>query len=769
MTGRVRRLAYVLGPLFAAFLSACALPWQQLSLPGPTDTYAGANPLATSSTKKGVDLGNKASPETTHDRIYPGSGDFNRLPATANVAKDAAGRDAVTLNLVDASIADAARSVLGDILKLNYAVSDKVKGTVTLQTVRPVARDQLLDIFESVLKAEGAAIVPEGGLYKVVPIQEASGAAPLRPRGQGGPRLPGMATNIVPLRYVTPTEMERLLKSMVPSSVTIRAENARNLLIVTGTRSDLAAVADTITVFDVDWMRGMSFALLSVETADPDAIAQELDTIFANDRDSPTKGIVRFVPNKRLKSVLVISQRPEYLEKAQRWLRRIDLAGKATEKQVHVYHVQNRPASELAALLQKVYGAQDQARAGAGISTSLRGTSALSTSGGLGDTDPRNGSPAPAPGQISPQSPGPQPIVNPALEAMRGGGPGVSLLPDQRLSPPGPLDAGARPQPAAITSGAAAQDDRTSGISIIADEANNQLIVTANAQEFKRIRKILEHVDVSPNQVLLETTIAEVTLNDDLKFGLRWFFQNARNRSQFAVDPLEAFASQAIPGFSQIFNTPNIQVTLNALSSVTDVNVKSSPSLMVLDNKTATLQVGDEVPIITQQATGVAVAGAPVVNSVTMRNTGVVLSITPRIGDNGRVLLDVEQEVSDAIRTTSSTINSPTIQKRRVRTTVAVNDGESLILAGMIQDKATRGRDQVPIIGDVPLFGNLFKQKDDNIRRTELLIAITPRVVKNTHQVRSIAAEFRDKLNFTTRPTREAPPGRREQVDRILR
>jgi general secretion pathway protein D len=353
---------------------------------------------------------------------------------------------------------------------------------------------------------------------------------------------------------------------------------------------------------------------------------------------------------------------------------------------------------------------------------------------------------------------------------MRGGGPGVALLPDQRsTTSASPLDAAVRPQTIAAASGSAVQDDRTSGISVVADEANNQLIITANAQEYKRIRKILEHVDVSPNQVLLETTIAEVTLNDDLKFGLRWFFQNEKNRTQFAADPFEPFTSQVIPGFSQIFRTPNVQITLNALSSVTDVNVKSSPSLMVLDNKTATLQVGDEVPIITQQATGVAVAGAPVVNSVQMRNTGVVLAITPRIGDNGRVLLDVEQEVSDAVRTTSSTIDSPTIQKRRVRTTVAVNDGESLILAGMIQDKATRTRDQVPFLGDVPVFGNLFKQKDDAIRRTELLIAITPRIVKNTHQVRSIAAEFRDKLNFTTRPTREAPPGRREQVDRLLR
>ena len=301
----------------------------------------------------------------------------------------------------------------------------------------------------------------------------------------------------------------------------------------------------------------------------------------------------------------------------------------------------------------------------------------------------------------------------------------------------------------------------------MADEGNNSLIVTASDGEFKRVRQILSRIDVAPHQVLLEATIAEVTLNDQLKLGLRWFFQ--KNASQFKfTDDAAGAVTPVFPGFSYFLNTTNVQVVVNALSAITDVNVVSSPSLMVLDNKKAVLQVGDEVPVATQSAVSVLSPGAPIVNSVNFRNTGIILGITPRISDRGRVLLDIEQEVSDVVATTTSTIDSPTIQQRRVRTTVAVNDGESLVLAGMMQDKTTNTKQQVPLVGDIPVLGNLFKNKDNTIARTELLIAITPQIIKDPNQMRAIATEFRDKMNFTTRPQRQTPPDRRENIDRAL-
>lgn len=760
--GRVTSLGRMV-PLWIALQAAgCALPWQQLQLPSPIEPSPATGQLVTTNARRGVPLSEAPSEGTTDARIFKGSGDFSGQPATRSVVNGngAAAADGVQINLVQASVAEAAKTILGDLLGANYIISDKIKFAVTIQTAKPVSKDALVSIFETVLAADGAALIVENGLYKIVPASEAQAAgAPLRPAGSPA-RQPGHATQVIPLRHVAAPEMERILRSVAPQSRVLRSDGARNMLVVAGSQSDLANILDVVNVFDVDWMRGMSFGFFPIESNDPEVIAQELDTIFANDSDGPSKGVVRFIPNKRLKSILVISPRSAYIEKAEKWLKRIDLAGRATEKQVHVYHVQNRPAIELAQLLQRVYVAQETSSLRASASPTAPRDAQVSLSNGSVATAP-NPSGAPPFFSPVPLAPPPQIVVQ-----TQSASPQVPL--DQPSPLPGEVVAGSVPQGTARSVSPAPPDDRAQGISVVPDEQNNALIITASASEYKRVRQILGRIDAAPNQVMLEATIAEVTLNDQLRFGLRWFFE--KGASEFRLtDVASAVVSPAVPGFSYFINTPNVQVALNALGSITDVNVVSSPTLMTLDNKKAILQVGNEVPVATQSAVSVITPGAPIVNSISYRNTGVILNITPRVSDSGRVLLEIEQEVSDVVETDSSAIDSPTFQQRRVRTTVAVQDGESIVLAGMMQDRATRTRQQVPLIGDIPIVGNLFKNKNDTIARTELLIAITPRVVKDPGQIRGIAAEFRDKLNFSTRPERRAPPDRREQVDRLVR
>lgn len=768
--GSIMRLLSIAG--LAASLAGCALPWQQLQLPGPIAPSDATGTLASVNKRGGVPLSGQPSDGTTESRVFKGSGEFARQPkfAAAPTGSDPAVKDGITLNLVEASVAEAAKTILGDVLGANYVISDKVKFNVTVQTAKPVSKEALIEIFETVLRADGAALIAENGLYRIVPAAEAQAAgAPIRGGGAQSRQQPGFASQIIPLKHVGAPEMERILRSVAPQSSILKVDPARNLIVVSGSRADLTNILDVVSVFDVDWMRGMSFGFFPIETNDPEAIAQELDTIFANDRDGPSKGVVRFVPNKRLKSVLVISSRPDYLDKAEKWLKRIDLAGRATEKQVHVYHVQNRPAVELAQLLQRVYSGQDGqgGRGGAFTPTAPRDAPVtLSTASPSGATAPNT---AGAPPFFSPVplAPPPQIVV-------------------QTQAAPGTAGAGSAPVPSAGDPGAAAPpvtgsnadggrsvsasppDDRATGISVVPDEPNNALIITATSSEYKRVRQILSRIDSAPSQVMLEATIAEVTLNDQLRFGLRWFFEGGASEFRL-TDIASTVIAPAVPGFSYFVNTPNVKVALNALSSITDVNLVSSPTLMTLDNKKAVLQVGDEVPVATQSAVSVITPGAPIVNSISYRNTGVILSITPRVSDSGRVLLEIEQEVSDVADTGSSGIDSPTFRQRRVRTTVAVQDGEAIVLAGLMQDRATRTRAQVPLVGDIPWVGNLFKNKNDSVARTELLIAITPRIVKDAGQIRGIAAEFRDKLNFSTRPQRRAPPDRREQVDRLAR
>ena len=782
--GMLTRAAQLVG--CSLLLHGCTLPYEQLALPGAIDPAV--DPKHAASTRKGIPLAGPAADETTEKRIYSGTGSFasGKRVQTAETnpswaAEGPVGRsiqgggrdtgDGVALNLVGASVAEAAKTVLGDVLGVNYIVSDKIKATVTLRTVNPVDKAGLLEIFESVLRVEGAALVVEGGIYKVIPASDAAaGGAPLRSRKAGRRAIAGQSTDIVPLRFVAPAEMERILKSAAPQAGILRVDSARNLLVLSGTNGELAAMREMIDVFDVDWMRGMSFGLYPIETGDPDAVAQELDTIFSNDKDSPTKGIVRFIGNRRLKSVLVISARPEYMSKAATWIARLDKASQTTEKRVHVYHVQHRPVTEVAQLLQKVYTVRDTTRGGAG-GTSTAGASASTRPGDASTgTAPVAVPNISAPTVAAPAQPGLNPAGQPAIAAPQP----VARTPDGATTASTPADPittgptdGARSGPG----GGLQPDDRSSGISIIADEQNNSLVITATADEFRRLRRVLETVDTTPNQVMLEATIAEVSLNDELKFGVRWYLTKGANNLSFT----DATGTVAGPftGFAYFFNSVNIKAVVNALSTVTDVNVVSSPTLMVLENKKAVLQVGDEVPIQTQTAvTPVAVGGgvaAPIVNSVTYRNTGVILGITPRVGNDGRVLLEIEQEVSDVVANTVSSIASPTIQQRRVKTTVTVRDGESIILAGLMQDKASRVRDQVPLLGNIPILGLAFKNKTDTITRTELMIAITPQVIRDDSQVSAVTAEFRDNINFSTRPQRRAPPDHKELFDRIIR
>lgn len=775
---RISCRALIIAAFCGPTLSACTLPYEQLSLPSAILSN-GSNPDAPGGPKKsGNPLSGPGAQETTENRTFLGTGEYSRN----NVQPKAAGespaggaggsqvtKDGITLNLVGASVPEVAKTVLGDVLGVNYVVSEKVKANITLRTVRPVDKSGLLEIFESVLRAEGAALVVEGGLYKIVPAADAvAGGTPLRSKARA---LAGITTAIVPLRYVAAPEMERILKSAAPQAGILRVDTARNLLVLSGTPAELASMNEMVNVFDVDWMKGMSFGIYPVETSDPDAIAGELDTIFANDKDSPTKGIVRFIGNKRLKSVLVISSRPEYLRKAEKWLERIDMASRATEKQVFVYHVQHRPARELAALMQKVYSGKDGSRGGSGLSRLTGGgssssdsisTTSLSTSSGTGSGTGSGTSSGAGGGSF--QAPSIQAPSQPGFGSSSQDTSKTGSDSQQESVTSGPTDTG---HPG--SGSGAPPDDRSSGISIVADEPNNSLVITATAAEYHRMLRMLQSVDIMPNQVLIEATIAEVTLNDNLKFGVRWFLTKGGNDISLSDAAQTPINTPLSGGFNYLLRGTNLQVALNALSTVTNVDVISTPTLTVVENKKAVLQVGDEVPILTQSATSTITTTPAIVNSVSYRDTGVILGITPRVSDNGRVVLDIEQEVSTAVQTTTAQISSPTIQQRRVKTTVSVNDGEGIVLAGLVQDNSNRSRDQVPILGDLAVIGNAFKSKTDTITRTELVIAITPQVIKDSNQIDAITAEFRNQLNLSTRPQRRGPPDTREQIDRIVR
>lgn len=638
--------------------------------------------------------------------IFRGSGDF----LNSTVEPDYGPHDGgdITLNFVDAEIAEVLQRILGDILEENYVMDEAVTGTITIQTASPVSRDSLLPILDDVLRAKGVTLVKTNGHFRVENVASAARAGLTPLVGRRSDAVLGFGVVAAPLQYVSVKEMANILRPIVRDGAVLRVDQARNMLLLSGSPRELAQMQETIRIFDVDWLSGNSFALVPAETADAAELAQELETVFGTETEGPLDGLVRFVPVERLNSILVMSPQPEYVSRAVEWVRRLDVSSPGPADQFYTYQVQNRAATELVALLQSVFSQRDSAGF-VGVAPGF--TPATASSIGSDDGDSNDGD-------------------------------DVELTPVAARAPIGGV----------LSDLEGLSSLSTDDIRVFADDGTNSLVIIASQSNYERALRIIKQLDQIPKQVLLEATIAEVALTDELEFGVQWFLRGGEFTASFAqsaTDTGRAAIGSIFPGFSALLNTTDIDVALNAIASVTDVNVISSPSLMVLDNKTATLQVGDEVPVVTQtvQSVGNSTPDATTTsNSVTQRDTGVILKVTPRVNDGGLVLLSIEQEVSDVVETTSSGIDSPTFQERKVETSVAVQDGETLVLGGLIRDRDTVTSSGVPFISRVPVFGNLFKSQDNNFARTELLILITPRVVQDLTEARAVTDELRQRL-----------------------
>jgi general secretion pathway protein D len=288
---------------------------------------------------------------------------------------------------------------------------------------------------------------------------------------------------------------------------------------------------------------------------------------------------------------------------------------------------------------------------------------------------------------------------------------------------------------------------------ITADEIHNALVVMTTPRTYQVIEAALTKLDVPPLQVLIEAVVAEVTLTTDLQYGVQWFLKTG-NSAQFTLSNSATGSTAPIfPGFAAVLSKgKDITGTLSALQSITTVHVLSSPQLMVINNQTATLQVGNQVPIATQSAVSVVTTNAPVVNTIQYRDTGVILKVTPRVNASGHVQMDVVQEVSDVTNTTTSGIDSPTILQRKFNSAVSVESGDTIVLGGVIQDKRSLGNSGVPLLKDIPLLGNLFKTNTDTDNRTEVIVLITPQVVTNEVDIGRVTEEFRRRLNEMAGP-----------------
>lgn len=645
------------------------------------------------------ELQNKApTTEITRGKseIFPGTSRFVPETPTQHRRTKGSGEGAYSLNFDEADLGEVAKVVLSDILGQNYVLSPKVTGKVTLQTTDPLTKDELIPTLEMLLRMNNAVLIKDASIYHIEPASEALYSSNFSAPGTAG--RTGYQLRVIPIKNVAVQDIVEVIKPLVQEKTILTVDGTRNIMVASGTPDELARVMDMVSTFDIDILKGRSFGLFPLAHVDPETIIKELEEVFNKKAKTEDAGFFRFIPIERLNAIMAISHQARYLRDIESWVLRLDRANTATGGGVNVYKAQHVDAVQLADTLNSIFSGSARKDKSAQV----------------------------APGQKA-----------------------AEISSKKTTDTKTPTTTG--------TTGNA-NVSNIGEVRIIADEANNSVIIVATAQEYDIIRPVINQLDVMPLQVLIDATIVSVNLTDNLKYGIQWYLShnnmgsNALNSGVDGVNLGAVALGVATGGFGYQFlsNSGDIRAVLSAEAKDNNINVISSPSLMVLNNQEASIQVGDEVPLRTSESSTPIAGGTSAVltqtSAIQQRKTGVKLTVKPRVNANGLVIMDIQQSVERAVPSTSSTIDSPTIQAREINSSVAVQSGETIVLGGLIDENNDISNTGIPWLKDIPVLGALFSTTGINKGRTELVVLITPRVVKTRQDARLISDEFKRKL-----------------------
>jgi general secretion pathway protein D len=648
-----------------------------------------------------------AAPEPPTARIYQGTGNFVKQAPPAPPVP--AGPEEFSLQFEATDIRAIVQTIMGDYMRESFTIHPSTAGTATIRFSRPVSRKDLIPILEMLLRQNGQVMIREEGIYKIQPSGLGIRGATTPQFGVNAAALPaGYSVQLVQLKFVGVSDMKRILEPYaVDAATSVKSDDIRNLLILSGTQRELKHLLDIVDLFDVDFLSGYSVGLFPMST-DVKALAGDLDRIFGTAAQSPLAGIVRIIPIERMNGLLVVTTQPRYLEEAKKWIERLDKSqGGSGGIRLNVYPVQHGKADKLAQLLGEVYGNRS------------------------GSTSQPTLAPGQRPGQLN--TPPTQPTG----------------LPGQPAQPATPAQAAS----AFTGSGAAVSKD----LRVIADIENNALLVLASPADYETIQIALKQLDVPRRQVKVEVLVAEVTLTDELKFGVEWFIKSRPGvvgalRNANGTLPRTPTLPAATDSRAQVPTSQGLQLidvvagdiraVLQALGIDGRSQTLSTPNVTVLDNEKASINVGDQISVDTGSTTG---SGGVTQTSRTYINTGVILEVTPRINAGGRVTLEINQEISSPAPGAAAGTN-PNISTRKAKTVVNVASGEPMVLAGLIKNDTTSGSQGVPLLSKIPVLGGLFGSQSLSKIRTELVIIITPVVINNSDDSRAVMDELRKKL-----------------------
>jgi general secretion pathway protein D len=652
------------------------------------------------------------------------------------------------LNFENTPVATVAKVVLGDILQTGYTIDPRVQGTVSLVSVRPVAKSDIVFVLENALRLSGIVLVRDTAGYRLTPLGDAVGAG--RIDAAASSPEPGYGVSVVPLQYVSAQTLLKLMDSFATKAGMVRADTTRNLLLIQGSGAERRTAVDTALSFDLDWMRGQSIGIFPIVNSGPEPVIAELEKIVDSGDNGLSQNLIKFQAVSRLNAILVVSKKPGLLHTAATWIKRLDHADTARTS-VHVYRVKYGEARQIARVLTEMF---------------IGGSS----SGLLDSPDsqiaPGSGTYATASAdRLSLNSNSPSSTSSSGFGSrMQSGTNGNSGFGAQIAAAP----AGAN----ANTSDAGSLDSRGAGsggqpmlkgVRITADTVNNSLLIYADQENFRILEATLQQVDQPQLQVAIDATIAEITLTDELSYGVQSYLtshnlglrpdQGSILNTQSTTAPVaaaagtvaNAFINRAFPGFNFLIGSEaQPSAILDALHTVTAVKVLSNPSLVVVNNQAATLQVGDSVPVSTGSAT-VLTTNNTVVNTIDYRNTGIILRVSPRINVNGNVRLDVEQEISNVSAATAASL-TPTVSERKVKSSISVATGQTVLLAGLISEQHNNQRNGIPLLDQIQGLGDAFSHQDNKAIRTELIIFIRPQIIRDSMDAHFVAEELRSKL-----------------------
>ena len=668
----------------------------------------------------------------------------------------------VKLNFDNAAV-EVVVQAAAEIVGFNYVLGPNVRGRkVTLQTMGQIGSDEVFPLLLTILEVNGMAAVKAGNVYRII-AREGAQQSPLRTivgrEAAPGPAADEVVTQIVPLQFLDASEAMALLRPFVAQDGALSAHRDTNILILTDTAANIRRLLDILKPMDVADASDEP-QVIPLNHADAQELAPVLLQLFTSGRlraggappgfaapgPPPAPGapprapsatldpggagdrLPLVVADRRSNSLLVTARKPA-LETIRRLVVKLDVNVHGGQR-VFVYFAENTKARDLAATLDAIYGRGDRATP-AGAPSGL---------GGPGVRLP--GPPQPV---SVPRSSGP-----PSLGATGGATGGVTVE-------------GVPPQ---------------AEIRLVADEVTNAVVVTTYPRLWTEIEETIKKLDKMPRQVLIEVLAAEVTLTDDTKLGMEWALRSGRfdvssspsgtlpSRPARSVIPLGGIVPPGLNLFT--FAADRFLAALNALATENKVNVLSSPSIMTTENKKAVINVSTSVPIVTAQQVPVAtggITGNAITQSVEYKDAGVILTVTPRIGEQGTVALDVRQEVNEVGAAEPPPINSPRFTKREAETSVVLLSNQTLVLGGLIQTRRTNIRTGIPGLSRIPVLGLLFGSQQEKIEKTELVLMITPRVVgtafdaaRITEEMRRATPELERSIRRSPRPLTPTPP-----------